>query len=137
MRSGGFMEFKKHDLFKHFKKAHKQKFMQRRFAVGDSKKRDEHAVLEHYVRKESKFNFEEASKDTSFDFDEHIRKKKSATFGKAAGLDFITAQNVKDFVVNDESDSESMASGKHYGVVPELSNVTEETMSPRPGEAGN
>ena len=36
MRSGGFSDFKKHDLFEQFKKVHKRKFAQKNFVVGEN-----------------------------------------------------------------------------------------------------
>jgi hypothetical protein len=133
MRSGGFMEFKKHDLFAHFKKAHKHKFMQRNFAVGD-KKKSQKPVFEHNLRKESGFVFEQAMADTSFDLDEHIRNKKGKkTFGNSK-LDFITAQNVKDFgndISSEMSGGESSAGRalENYSALPDLSTASDENGS--------
>ncbi|GMH48749.1 hypothetical protein TrRE_jg8234 [Triparma retinervis] len=87
MRNGGFMEFKKHDLFEHFKQAHKRKFAQRNFVVGFQPKKEE--IKEHYKLKESSLNFDEITdEDKYFDFDAHLKNKK---------LDAITKENIKDF----------------------------------------
>ena len=110
MKNGGFMEFKKHDLFENYKKAHKRKFVQRSFCVGFNVRRP---LLDHHVRKESELNFEELGEDQKFNFEEHLEKKKREK-EKARGqdLDYITAQNVKDFDKDfKDSDSEGRSKG--------------------------
>jgi len=90
MRNGGFMEFKKHDLFHHFKQAHKRKFAQRHFVVGFQPKKAD--VKEHYKLKESSLNFDEiAEEDKNFDFEAHLQKK------KLGNLDALTKENIRDF----------------------------------------
>ena len=69
------MEFKKHDLFDHFKQAHKRKFAQRNFVVGFQPKKIE--MKEHYRLKESNLNFDEITEeDRTFDFKTHLQNKK-------------------------------------------------------------
>jgi len=81
------MEFKKHDLFDHFKQAHKRKFAQRNFVVGFQPKKIE--MKEHYRLKESNLNFDEITEeDRTFDFKTHLQNKK---------LDAITKENIKAF----------------------------------------
>ena len=68
MRNGEFMSFKKHVLYNHFIKTHKQKFAQRYFVVGNSMKKVH--LADHHIRKLSGLNFDgakEADKNFSFD----------------------------------------------------------------------
>mmetsp|Transcript_10150 Transcript_10150/g.20200 ORF Transcript_10150/g.20200 Transcript_10150/m.20200 type:complete len:583 (+) Transcript_10150:70-1818(+) len=95
MRNGGFMEFKKHDLYNHFKMVHKRKFAQRNFVVGFKGKRT--GTMEHYRLKESDLNFDEvADEDKNFSFATHESSKKTPVVASCE-LDFITKQNLKDF----------------------------------------
>ncbi len=106
MRSGGFMEFKKHDLFEHFKKNHKRKFAQRHFVVGFAPKKNN--LPSHYERAESSLNFDEVrSHDKDFCFDTHLRNKKASV-----KLDYITAKNVQEFHESFQAESNS-PSGLH------------------------
>lgn len=83
MRNGGFIEFKKHDLFNHFKKAHRNKFMQRYNIVGEKplsevnrhhKRRD--LTLKHKLKRDATFSFEEAlEEDKAFSFDKYRQQK--------------------------------------------------------------
>ena len=94
MRNGGFMEFKKHDLYNHFKMVHKRKFAQRNFVVGFKGKRS--GTMEHYRLKESELNFDEvAEKDRNFSF-ASLETTKSPIVASGE-LDYITKQNLKDF----------------------------------------
>ena len=91
------MEFKKHDLFNHFKLVHKRKFAQRNFVVGFMGKKA--TTMEHYRLKESVLNFDEvAEADKNFSFANLEAARASRSSREAQDdLDYITKQNLKDF----------------------------------------
>lgn len=99
MRSGGFMEFKKHDLFNHFKQAHKRKFAQRNFAVGFKPKSNKLADpgFSHYRLRRSQLNFDEvAEADKNFSFENHAKARRQ-DLDDGPAYDMITRANIADF----------------------------------------
>ncbi|GMH82151.1 hypothetical protein TrVE_jg12996 [Triparma verrucosa] len=97
MRSGGFMEFKKHDLFNHFKQAHKRKFAQRNFAVGFKPKSNKISEFAHYKLRRSQLNFDEvAEADKNFSFENHAKARRQE-IDDGPDYDMITKANIADF----------------------------------------
>ena len=93
------MAFKKHDLFTHFKLAHKRKFAQRNFAVGFKPKRS--SEFKHYKLKQSHLNFDEvAEADKNFSFENHAKLRnlgKKRVENEDLDYDMITKANIKEF----------------------------------------